>query len=419
MSKKQSRWRQNERSSRLKLNVATTVMSNLDFPAELLDHTVDLLDGDRHALKSCCLVSKSWIPRTRKHLFASVDFDSPGRLRAWKNAFPNPSTSPARYTKTLVITRRLGDPLADAEEGGWIPTFSRVEHFRLYGGNPKISLTPLHGFSPAIKPLRIKSAPFPYSIFNFIFSFPLLEDLSLISYISLHRDDTDEQPATARPSSSPKFTGYLALDIWEEIDLVASQLLSLPGGLHFRELKLQFRRRDEVSPIGALVEGCSSTLESLDISCKVWGTIVSTSIGIHNLPQFIGMPADPIDLSKATKLRNVAFSCVYDPRFITATLRTMTRGHRDLQQLSVSSPDTCRRLHSFPPDPRITKRKIEEGFYVEWLDLDRLLSQLHEVYSIRLKVPCEVGEGTGCRCAQYLLPEVVARGIVDPGNFYP
>src|ERR1700753_246461 len=50
-----------------------TIMSGPRLPAELLDHIADLL-RDRETLESCCLVSKSWIPRARKHLFACVAF---------------------------------------------------------------------------------------------------------------------------------------------------------------------------------------------------------------------------------------------------------------------------------------------------------------------------------------------------------
>ena len=90
-------------------------MSNQHLPAELLDHIVDLLYDARNALKICCLVSKSWIPRTRKHIFTDVGFCTPSSLRSLrKSTFPHPSTSPARYTRLhqnpthSVPSRRYG-----------------------------------------------------------------------------------------------------------------------------------------------------------------------------------------------------------------------------------------------------------------------------------------------------------------------
>lgn len=40
--------------------------------------------------------------------------------------FPDPSTSPARYTKSLFIGCPREVVAADAGEGGWIQTFPRV-----------------------------------------------------------------------------------------------------------------------------------------------------------------------------------------------------------------------------------------------------------------------------------------------------
>ncbi|KAF9789198.1 hypothetical protein BJ322DRAFT_1000595, partial [Thelephora terrestris] len=44
-------------------------------PPEILDLVTDNLSDEPSTLKACCLVSKSWVPRTRKHLFASVKFN--------------------------------------------------------------------------------------------------------------------------------------------------------------------------------------------------------------------------------------------------------------------------------------------------------------------------------------------------------
>ena len=92
-----------------------TTMPHPRFPVELLDYIVDHLHDVRDALESCCLVSTSWIPRTRRHLFAKVAFRSENDLQSWKNVFPEPSTSPACYTDHLVICCPEGVTPADAE----------------------------------------------------------------------------------------------------------------------------------------------------------------------------------------------------------------------------------------------------------------------------------------------------------------
>jgi hypothetical protein len=124
-------------------------MSNLHLPAEILDHIVDHLHDAEDELMSCCLVSKSWIPRTRKHLFADIEFPTAKRLQSWKKTFPDLSTSPAHYAKTLFIDRPQVVTAAEAETGGWIRGFSRVEHLEvnLDFRQSAVPLVPFHGFS--------------------------------------------------------------------------------------------------------------------------------------------------------------------------------------------------------------------------------------------------------------------------------
>ena len=139
---------------------SSAIMSNPHLPVELVDDIVELLYGSKDALKSCCLVSKSRISRVHKHLFAGVNFSGTKDLESWKTAFSDPSTSPARYTRTLFVKYPLTVTAADREEGGWISTFTNVVEFEVsayeMGTNwSGIHLSPFHGFSPAIKYLSL------------------------------------------------------------------------------------------------------------------------------------------------------------------------------------------------------------------------------------------------------------------------
>ena len=126
-------------------------MSNPDLPPELLDHVVGLLHNVTDELKNCCLVSKSWIPRTRKHLFADVAFSCP-------STFPNPFTSPVCYARSLLIKCPQVITTMDVEEDGWIPTFPRVVHLKVETWKVAVEsviwLLPLHGFTPVIRSLH-------------------------------------------------------------------------------------------------------------------------------------------------------------------------------------------------------------------------------------------------------------------------
>jgi len=253
-----------------------TAMSSPHLPAELLDHVVDVLHGTRNALRNCCLVSKSWVPRTRKHLFASGRFITAKELQSWKKAFPDPSTSPAHYTRTLLIG------CADVELGSWIGGFSQVVRLELvsqsmYINESEISLVPLHGFSPVLKSLRVAFAVLPSSrIFDLLLSFPHLDDLAVISFDAAIDNGCgpDGLPAVAQPSSPPTLAGSLDIFLKGGMGSISRRLLSLPSGPHFQKLKLTWNYEQDLPLATALVEGCSHTLEYLDIICNPLGTSI-------------------------------------------------------------------------------------------------------------------------------------------------
>jgi hypothetical protein len=253
-------------------------MSNPHLPAETLDHIVNHLHDTRDALRNCCLVSKSWVPRSRKHLFAEIKFYTTKSLRSWKNAFPDPANSPMRYVTTLSVRCPEVVADADADAAGWIRGFSRVVHLTLNNQGLFADPTPLvlsHEFSPVIKSLRVYFTALPSSqATNLILSFPLLEDLAVTtSMMSTESDDGSDRLLTSvQPPGPPMLTGTLELRMRDGMAPIIHWLLSLPDGIHFRELTWTwFREGDHLSTM-ALVEGCSYTLESLDIGWHLLGT---------------------------------------------------------------------------------------------------------------------------------------------------
>ena len=248
---------------------------------EILDPIVDLLHTDSKTLKECCLVFKSWIPRARRHLFANIILYLDEHLESWKKTFPDPSTSPAHYTKNLTIGCLHIVTAADAEPGGYITGFSRATHLEV-DNHSIISesqlatfLVPFHGFSPSLKSLYVDFTSLPSSqIFDLILSFPLLENLKVIAYYPLpsiaHNNPTG-LPALIQPSSPPKFTGSLELSMRKGTEPPARRLCSLPSGIHFRRLTTTWNLWRDISMTMALVEGCSHTLESINLTCDPFG----------------------------------------------------------------------------------------------------------------------------------------------------
>jgi hypothetical protein len=169
-------------------------------------------------------------------------------MRSWRGTFTDPSTSPAHYAKALFIDCSEILPGIDG---------------------PTTPLAPFHGFSPIIKRLRMIVRALPSSeILNLIFSFPLLEDLSVVvpyePLTDIDDSEGDEIPIATQPSTPP-MTGFLELYLQGGMGPITRQLLSLPGGIHFRKLFWAWLYEEDLS-VMALVEACSHTLESVDIT---------------------------------------------------------------------------------------------------------------------------------------------------------
>ena len=240
-------------------------------PPEILDSIIDHLHNDSTALKGCCVVSKSWIHRTRSHLFARVEFRAPkSHFELWKKTFPDPPISPAHHTRHLSIYGLSHVTTADAEACSWIRAFHNVEHLHLeaLGWNDRSSLTLFHGLSPTLTSLYLANTYL--EALGLVCSFPLLEDLA-VSFL----DQGDD--AWNTPSTSPKLTGSLSLRAVGDVYPVARRLLDLPNGLHFTKIAVACIRQD-VKSTADLVSRCSDTLESLSICYYVPGVFSSVSV---------------------------------------------------------------------------------------------------------------------------------------------
>jgi hypothetical protein len=122
-----------------------------------------------------------------------------------------------------------------------------------------------------------------------------------------------------------------------------------------------------------------------------------------------------IDLSKATKLKDVAFQPVIKSvKWVATTLRT-TPKPRNLREISIYLPYYVTATSGGGVD---VVQVIGEENWEEWLDLDRLLVQFWESSSIRQKVIGQSqvqGAWDTKDCVGYrrLFPEITKRGIID------
>ena len=272
-------------------------------PPEIFDLIIDHLHDEPSTLKACCRVSKSWIPRSRGHLFACVEFNSTGTpIDLWMKAFPDPSNSPAHHTRTLC----LRDPrIVSTDTRALIRSFCHVQTLSVntfrWGG---ISLLPFHGLSPILKSLDLSEVHGSMSeIIGLICSFPLLEDLLFSPEIL--KTNTD---GWAAPPTSPKLTGSLLLG--GRNHSIVRELLNLPDGLHFSKIRVEWYIRDnDPGIVMDLVSRCSDTLETLYLRYYPLGAPPLASTIDQSLtldPDFLMVPS-PLDLSNATELKDLGF----------------------------------------------------------------------------------------------------------------
>ena len=241
------------------------------FPPEILDLVVNDLHDQRDALLACGTVSKSWVPRTRRHLFARVEFGSPeSSIESWIKTFPDPSNSPTHYTQSLVVANAQLVTVADMGVGRWIRAFHNIVHLYVAIRNSQlddggqVSLVPFYGLSPAVKSLHLYSiTPCHTEVFSLLCSFPLLEDFALDACRGRIWPDKWETPLT-----SPRLTGSLKLGGLMEggAGPIARRLLDLPGGLNFTKIVSAGACEDDFRATADLVSRCSGTIESLTIS---------------------------------------------------------------------------------------------------------------------------------------------------------
>ena len=175
--------------------------------------------------------------------------------------FPDPFSSPAHHTRSLVISGLTAVTAVTTHGLAWARSFHSITTLTVdthWWDDGEVSLSRLHGLSPTLTSLFVHRSSLPLSeAFNLTCSFPLLEDLSLCSFFPKRRHLTDEKNV---PPTSPKLTGSLLLK--GDTISMTRRLLNLPGGLRFSKITMGCSDA-YLELVVDLVWRCSDTLESL------------------------------------------------------------------------------------------------------------------------------------------------------------
>ncbi|KZT07966.1 uncharacterized protein LAESUDRAFT_89935 [Laetiporus sulphureus 93-53] len=223
-------------------------------PSEICDYILDHLWDNHKTLQICSLVTREWLPKTRKHLFHSIHIFSNTRRVAFEDVILQSGDALALCVRKLNL-------MLDELEGGCpvsIPSLPRIlaplgrlEELTLcvstwddcYFSTEPITWPEL----PAVKALHLH-VPIVndvVSLQRFICACPLLSSLELRIVLTSNSDDSHAHPPTVIPRSIVIETFQCTL---RKPDPVVRWMLQ--GGLKLRIRRLAIDRLTSISHRG-------------------------------------------------------------------------------------------------------------------------------------------------------------------------
>ena len=278
-------------------------------PQELLDEIMGYLADDYASLRRCSMAAGIFVPSCRRYLFRRVVFRS-HNLPTWKSTFPDPSTTPATYTREIRIHLAPDTPTKLAE---YMPYFSNVRDLTLIGGRCETHewVSNIGRLPASIRSLTMKFVSVTNAqVLGIMGQLPNLDDFSLFTFKGSGFPDGAGEILRGR------YGGKLELLLMDDFHAsVVRSLLQAPEGLGFKSVKAFCNAGDDFSVYADLVAACQETLTNLDISVSAEGNTLSETVlvpmRVLTTPVAIIIPgkdARTLDLSRHNSLEHLSFS---------------------------------------------------------------------------------------------------------------
>jgi len=233
------------------------------FPQEVIDELIDWVgvtsvgQRDPH-LRSCSLVARSWVQRSRQHLFHSIELTSTSNISSWIGNIRPGVDGVSGYVRELWMGCNWDQWSQRFPSVGHLRSFTRVEELRLTywrGGQATTEEVEeaFGGFGSSVRSLSV-SLPRgdPGSFLHLLSLFPHLDDLSIwTSYLDENIGPLPKNTVTVR--------GMLVLDGAQEH--FANALVG--SGLNPKILKISIPR--SISYDGLLM-ACAPSVETISLS---------------------------------------------------------------------------------------------------------------------------------------------------------
>lgn len=253
------------RPPRMCTEIETAVIPRV--PQEVIDEILGHLgaSSDLESLRSCALVSRSWVPSCRQHLFRTVTFSWLG-IERWVETFPVPEEGPAHLVRDLAIRIGRGErtPEGVFEYSPWFTNVARVT-LSASQGCP-FYIAPYWRLPQSTTSLIIDAESIALSqILDIMTGLPNLDDLSLSGTYLLNK----LLPLEAGTNPMGRFGGRLRLIGGLADESLMDALLEIPSGLRFTEVEVRCTRNSLLSTV-RLAEGCSETLVKLSYTISLY-----------------------------------------------------------------------------------------------------------------------------------------------------
>lgn len=233
------------------------------FPQEVIDGMIDWVgvtsvgQRDPH-LRSCSLVARSWVQRSRRHLFHSIELASTSDISNWiENIRPGVS-GVSRYVRELWMGCNWDQ---------WSQRFPSAEHLRSFTHVKELRLTYWRGGQATKEEVEEAFGGFGSSVRSLSVSLPRGDSSSFLHLLSLfpHLDDLSiwtsylDESVGPLPKNAVTVRGTLVLDGAQEH--FADALVG--SGLKPKILKISIPR--SISYDGLLM-ACAPNVETISLS---------------------------------------------------------------------------------------------------------------------------------------------------------